>query len=190
MSLTAEISFDAQIEQCRNGNMQAYNAVYTRYAKAMYNSSMRVLNNVADAEDMVQEAFIDAFKNLDRFTYKSTFEAWLRRIVINKSISLLRRKKVKWIDADNIPLEAPNEPEVDEADFIYDINRIKKAISRLPENYRLIFNLYTIDELKQEEIAAMLKISHNNVRTIYHRARKKILEMLNAEQENILYKNY
>lgn len=179
MSLAIEIALDEQVELCREGNRHAYYEVYKRYSSRMLNSAMRVLNNLADAEDMVQEAFTDAFNNLEGFAYKSSFEAWLRRIVINKSISLLRKRKMQWTDVDVSRLNTNNEQDVDEEKFSYDVARIKKAIAQLPDNYRIVFNLFTIDELKQEEIAALLNISHNNVRIIYHRARKKVIDILN-----------
>lgn len=180
MNLTAEITLDEQVELCREGNRQAYYNIYNRYARPMLNSSMRVLNNLADAEDVVQEAFIDAFNSLEKFTYKSSFEAWIRRIVINKSVNLLRKKKIKWVDAELANINSGPEQGPDEDDFNADIDKIKQAIATLPENYRVIFNLFVIDGLKQEEIAALLNISHNNVRTIYHRARKKVIETVNA----------
>ena len=180
MSLTLEIAIDKQVELCREGNRHAFYEVYRRYAKPMLNSSMRILNNLADAEDMVQETFIDAFNSLDRFTYKSSFEAWLRRIVINKSVSLLRKRKMRFSDADMAGIHnSSDEPAVDEEQFVYDVERIKNAIAALPDNYRIVFNLFAVDGLKQEEIAALLNISHNNVRTIYHRARKKVMDILN-----------
>ncbi|GAB3428457.1 RNA polymerase sigma factor [Niabella aquatica] len=180
MNLTAEITLDEQVELCREGNRQAYYNIYNRYARPMLNSSMRLLNNLADAEDMVQEAFTDAFNSLEKFTYKSSFEAWLRRIVINKSVNLLRKKKIKWVDAELTNINSSTDQEVDEDDFKADIDKIKRAIANLPENYRVIFNLFVIDGLKQEEIAVLLNISHNNVRTIYHRARKKVIDAVNA----------
>lgn len=177
---TAEIAQDEQVELCKKGDHSAYFNIYERYSKPMLNSSMRILNNIADAEDMVQEAFIDAFNNLESFTYKSSFEAWLRRIVINKSISLLRKRKITWSDTD-LSDAAANEPEAtNEEQFEFDVQRVKAAIRDLPENYRVIFNLFVIDELKQDEIASLLNISHNNVRTIYHRAKKKVLDLLNS----------
>ncbi|MCH5598066.1 RNA polymerase sigma factor [Niabella ginsengisoli] len=174
-----EIALDEQVELCREGDRKAYHQVYHRYAKGMLNSSMRVLNNLADAEDIVQESFIDAFNSLEKFTYRSSFEGWLRRIVINKSISLLRKRKIQWVDSETGNLESGDDHAFDEESFTADIEKIKKAIAQLPENYRVIFNLFVVDELKQEEIAALLKISHSNVRTIYHRARKKVIDAVN-----------
>ncbi|WP_090393372.1 RNA polymerase sigma factor [Niabella drilacis] len=181
MDQTIEIARDEQVELCKKGDNSAYFSVYERYAKPMLNSSMRVLNNIADAEDMVQEAFIDAFNNLESFTYKSSFEAWLRRIVINKSISLLRKRKITWADIDLSDAAADAPEETPEDQFEFDLQRVKAAIRELPENYRVIFNLFVIDELKQDEIASLLNISHNNVRTIYHRAKKKVLDILNSK---------
>lgn len=169
---------DEQVELCRKGNRQAFFEIYNRYSKPMLNSSMRVLNNLADAEDIVQESFIDAFNSLEKFTYKGSFEAWLRRIVINKSISLLRKRKVQWVDMDLSTLNAGDHSEYIEDEFAFEIGKIKEAIDTLPDNYRVIFNLFVIDEMKQEEIATMLNISHSNVRTIYFRARKKVLDTL------------
>lgn len=180
MDQTVEIARDEQVELCKKGDNSAYFSIYERYAKPMLNSSMRILNNIADAEDMVQEAFIDAFNNLESFTYKSSFEAWLRRIVINKSISLLRKRKISWSDMDLSGVAMDEPGEINEDQFAFDIQRVKAAIGALPENYRVIFNLFVIDELKQDEIASLLNISHNNVRTIYHRARKKVLDILNS----------
>lgn len=179
MNATLEIALDEQVELCKEGNRQAFYEIYKTYAKPMLNSSMRILNNLADAEDMVQETFIDAFNSMGKFTYKSSFEAWLRRIVINKSISLLRKRKFRFADVDVAGINNIDVGEIDEEKFNYDVERIKKAIALLPDNYRVIFNLFAIDEMKQEEIAALLNMSHNNVRTIYHRARKKVLELLN-----------
>ncbi|WP_460761159.1 RNA polymerase sigma factor [Niabella terrae] len=183
--MTAEIALDEQVERCRRGDRRAYHEVYQKYARPMLNSSMRVLNNLADAEDMVQEAFIDAFNSLDRFSYKSSFEAWLRRIVINKSISLIRKRKLSFSDIDVSGIEETEEDlEGEESSFQYNVERIKQAIKQLPQNHRIIFNLYTIEGLPQEEIGRMLNLSHNNVRTIYHRARKKIQELISYEQKN------
>lgn len=178
MSQTIEIALDEQVERCRTGDRTAYFEVYSKYAKPMLNSSMRVLNNLADAEDMVQEAFADAFSNLSGFTYKSNFEAWLKRIVINKSISLLRKRKVKWVEVDFERLDTRVEEEITGQEFDADIRKVKEAIVKLSQTHRIVFNLYAVDEMPQEEIAKLLGLTHNNVRTIYHRAKKKILELL------------
>ena len=182
LSQTVEINFDEQVELCRNGDRHAYFELYRQYARPMLNSSMRIVNNLADAEDMVQEAFADAFKNIQSFTYKSSFEAWLRRIVINKSISLLRKKKMIRVDIEPTNAYAANNDTLNNNNEVeYDVLKIKNAIAQLPHMHRVIFNLFTIDEMPQEEIGKLLGISHNNVRTIYHRARKKIIDLVKLQ---------
>lgn len=176
-----EILIDEQVERCRNGDRQACFEIYRKYAKPMLNSSMRIVNNLADAEDMVQEAFADAFNNINTFTYKSSFEAWLRRIVINKSISLIRKRRIKWIDFETATCIKPDEEPPNDELMNYNVQCIKSAIDRLPYPQKIVFNMFAIDELPQEEIAKLLGLSHGNVRIIYHRARKKIIETLNSK---------
>lgn len=184
MSHNLEIAIDEQVELCRKGNAQAYFEVYRRYAKSMFNSSMRIVNNLADAEDMVQEAFTDAFGSLERFTYKSSFEAWLKRIVINKSVSLLRKKKIIWADVDTQLLGEREDEYFDEEHFSCEVASIKTAIEQLPDTQRLVFNLFIIDQVPQEEIKKLLGLSHSNIRILYHRAKKKIIEIL---QQKVSY---
>lgn len=78
---------DVLVKQCMDGNMSAYRLLYERYNKAMFNTALRIVNNVPDAEDILQESFTDAFIGLRSFENRSTFGAWLKRIVIFKSIS-------------------------------------------------------------------------------------------------------
>jgi RNA polymerase sigma factor (sigma-70 family) len=176
---TNEIAIDEQIELCRSGDRKAYFLVYQRYVRPMFNSSMRILNNQADAEDMVQEAFIAAFRNMGGYTYKSSFEGWLRRIVINKSIDLLRRRKINYVEIDTkILSENDSIDEIDEEEFNCSVSAVRDAIKQLPATYKMVFTLFAIDEIPQLEIGKMLGISHTHVRIIYHRARKKIIDIL------------
>ena len=179
-----ETDQDDLIERCRKGDNEAFDEVYHRFARAMLNSCMRILNNLADAEDMVQESFIEVFSKLDYFVYKDNFEAWLVRIAINKSLGLLRKRKLRWVDIDLAHIKSSEEAET--GDEINNINElsfksVNAAIEQLPDNYRIVFNLFAVDDVPQQEIAKMLNISHNNVRIIYHRAKKKIKEILRNE---------
>ena len=86
------------IEDCRKGSKKAQFALYDKYSKAMYNLAYRIVNNREDAEDILQEAFIECFRNIDSFRFESTFGAWLKKIVINKCINQIKKKKVACID--------------------------------------------------------------------------------------------
>jgi RNA polymerase sigma-70 factor (ECF subfamily) len=177
--MTATIGFDELVERCKQGDSLSYNQLYQKYARAMFNTSLRIVNNVSDAEDILQESFTDAFRHLADFKYKSTFGAWLKRIVINKSITLLRKKKMQLIDIETTQVADRSDLDtVDEAAFQFKVDEVRKAIQQLPDGYRAVVSLYLLEEIPQEEIGTILGISHNTVRTQYHRAKQKLLNIL------------
>lgn len=185
MGIVREITANEEqlIARSQAGDNNAMYAIYNKYAKTLLNSSYRIVQNVADAEDITQEAFIDAFASLHKYSGTHSFEGWLRRIAINKSISFLRRKKYKWVDVENVPLANEAEiNEIDEASFVLEVQKVKNALSQLPDQQRLVFTLFTIDDLPHAEIAEMLGIGSGNVRIIYHRAKNKILDIIKKEE--------
>ena len=179
MELTATYIQDELVEQCKRGHVPGFQALYDKYCKAMYNTSLRIVNNRDDAEDVLQEAFIDAFRSLTDFNYRSTFGAWLKRIVINKSINILRKRKVELVDIDHPDVYLkPEEEEVDEQEIQFRINAVKNSIKQLPDGYRTVITLYLLEGYDHEEIAEILGITHNTVRTQYVRAKQKLLFLL------------
>src|ERR1700704_2219195 len=105
----------------------------------MYNTSLRIVNNSADAEDVLQEAFLDAFRSLNDFNYRSTFGAWLKKIVINKSINTLRKRKMNMMDMDETGIaEIPEEERVDEEALRFKVEEVKRSIQKLPDGYRTV----------------------------------------------------
>ncbi|MDO9580252.1 MAG: sigma-70 family RNA polymerase sigma factor [Bacteroidales bacterium] len=91
------------IEECRKGNSKAQFRLYNQYSKAMYNLAYRILNNREDAEDILQEAFVECFKNLGSFRFESTFGAWLKKILVNKCINQLKKKKIDLTLCESLP---------------------------------------------------------------------------------------
>lgn len=170
------------IARCRMGDNNALYAIYSKYAKMLLNSSYRIVQNLADAEDITQEAFVDAFRSLNKYSGTHSFEGWLRRIVINKSISFLRRKRPQWLEIEKVSVSEDSSAAINEEGFALDVQRVKEAIATLPQQLQLVFTLFAIDDLPQQEIAEMLGISHSNVRVIYYRAKNKILEQLKSQQ--------
>jgi RNA polymerase sigma-70 factor (ECF subfamily) len=167
------------VERCKQGSSLSFKELYLQYSKAMFNTCLRIVNNSADAEDIVQEAFIDAFRHIEGFNYQSTFGAWMKRIVINKSINYLRDKKLKLVDIGQTNIgELENEEEIDEAAIRFKVEEIKKAVQTLPDGYRTVFTLNAFEGYDYEEIAAILKISETTVRTQYHRAKKQLLNTI------------
>jgi len=179
LELTANIARDELVERCKQGHAPSYQALYQQYAKAMFNTSLRIVNNRADAEDVLQEAFVDAFRSLNDFHYRSTFGAWLKRIVINKSINVLRKRKVHLMEIEEESMgEIPQEESVDESEIAYKVQQVKKAIEKLPDGYRTVLTLYLLEGYDQEEISEIIGITHNTVRTQYVRAKQKLLTII------------
>ena len=179
LELTEQILHDELVERCKKGDTRAFSTIYQKYAKAMYNTSLRIVNHTGDAEDVVQEAFTDAFRSLEDFSYKSTFGAWLKRIVINKSINQLRKRKMDLIDIDKTNVgNLQEEDGPDELGIQLKVEDIKKAVGLLPNGYRTVLTLYLFEGYDQEEIAEILQVSHATVRTQYMRAKKKLLQYI------------
>jgi RNA polymerase sigma factor (sigma-70 family) len=176
LELTAPIQHDELVERCKQGDRRSYGELYDKYAKAMYNTSLRIVNHTADAEDVLQESFCDAFGAIDSFGYKSTFGAWLKRIVINKSINALRKRKMDIVDIDKTSvMHMPDEENPDEETMKFRVDEIKKAVKELPNGYRTVVSLHLFEGYDQEEVAEILQISHATVRTQYMRAKQKLL---------------
>jgi RNA polymerase sigma factor (sigma-70 family) len=180
VELTEPILHDELVERCKRGDSLAFSTIYQKYAKAMYNTSLRIVNHTGDAEDVLQEAFTDAFRSLEDFHYKSTFGAWLKRIVINKSINQLRKRKMDLIDIEKTNVgHLPEEEGPDEQEIRFKVEEIKRAVTLLPNGYRTVLTLYLFEGYDQEEIAEILQVSHATVRTQYMRAKQKLLQYIN-----------
>jgi RNA polymerase sigma factor (sigma-70 family) len=179
LELIEPILHDELVERCKQGDSRGFAELYRKYAKAMYNTSLRIVNHTGDAEDVLQEAFTDAFRSLEDFHYKSTFGAWLKRIVINKSINLLRKRKMDLIDIEKTNIgHLPDEDGTDEQEVRLKVEEIKKAVALLPNGYRTVLTLYLFEGYDQEEIAEILQVTHATVRTQYMRAKQKLLQLI------------
>jgi RNA polymerase sigma factor (sigma-70 family) len=162
------------IEECRNGNIKAQFRLYNQYSKAMYNLAYRMMNNREDAEDRLQEAFLECFRNIGTFRFESTFGAWLKKILINRCINELRKKRVDLVLYENLPENLAEE----EPDTPYDTGRITKGIDHLPHGYRIILTLYLLEGYDHTEIAQILGISESTSKSQYSRAKDKLRAIL------------
>lgn len=176
MQLKEKITDQELIEMCLKGNDHGYSGLYNRYARAIFNSISRIVSHTAEAEDILQDTFSLIFGDMKKLQEVISFEAWVKRIAINKSISYLRRKKIVFTDLGNTEIadEAPHSAGEDEI-FNCRVEDVRKSIEALPAGYRTILNLYLFEKMPQEEIAVMLGLSHSTVRSQYHRAKNKIL---------------
>jgi RNA polymerase sigma factor (sigma-70 family) len=172
------------VQQCIDGDTAAYKILYERYAKAMYNTALRIVNKIPDAEDLLQDAFTDAFLQIKSFEKKSTFGAWLKQIVIFKSISFLKKQRLNFIDIETAGEDVADEKEIDEDKIWFTVESIKQKMQELPDGYRTVLSLYLLEGYDQEEIAEILNITHSTVRTQYIRAKQKLLQLLKNVSNN------
>jgi len=174
------------IRGCRLNDRKAQVLLYILYYKAMFNTAIRILNDQAKAEDVMQDAFLEAFRQIESFRSESSFGAWLKRIVINKSIDEIRKaKEIVSIDEMELEIADQNEDENYLQVLSTRVEEIRKAIHALPDSYRIILSLHLLEGFDHEEITQILNISYNLSRTRYSRARKKLLELIGAGENNI-----
>lgn len=167
------------VEQCREGDVMSFKKLYELYAKAMFNTSLRIVNNRTEAEDVLQESFIDAFHHIDSFESKSSFGAWLKQIVVNKSINHLKKKRIDLVEIEYAEMNNRAEAaEDEEKDMQWQVERVREAITRLPVGYRTVLSLYLLEGYDHEEIAQILDVAESTTRTQYIRAKQKLLTIL------------
>ncbi|MFA9389792.1 MAG: RNA polymerase sigma factor [Prolixibacteraceae bacterium] len=160
------------IDRCKRGERSAQTELYSRYYRGMYSVCLRILNHSAEAEDAMQDAFIAAFKNLEHFKGEVTFGSWLKRIAINRSIDLMRKRKVKYEDLSRVPDWSENDQDEYSSEMTPEM--IKTAISKLNDNHRIVLTLYLLEGYDHDEISSILNISNGSSRIIYHRAKEKL----------------
>lgn len=166
------------IEACKRGEQKAMFELYKLYYKSMYNTSLRIVGVAAEAEDVMQESFLDAFRKIGQYDAQATFGAWLKIIVVHKSIDHYKKKR-REVPLGDISTNHDNNIEEDHLEVLsYKIAKIKEAINQLPEDYRIIISLHLLEGYDHEEISQILGITYENARTRYSRARKRLIHDL------------
>jgi RNA polymerase sigma factor (sigma-70 family) len=168
------------IDQCKRGDRKACCRLYEQYAKSMFNICFRMLNNRDDAEDALQEAFVQVFRNIGKYRGEATIGSWIKRIVVNHCINIIRKRKVYWESADE--LDIPDMQEVDEQEFAGTVARVKDAVNRLPDGYRVVLSMYIFEDYSHREIAQMLNITESTAKTQYMRAKEKVRQLLQGSE--------
>ncbi len=167
------------IARCRKGDIKSYELLYNRYSRAMYHTCLRIVMNAADAEDILQEAFMEAFVNLDKLKDASAFGGWVKRIMINKSVNFVRRHRKSWLEIEDVAvMNVPEEQGFDEPEFKEKLDAVVEAMAALPEKYRMVINLHIFEQMSFEEIAAALDMPSSTIRVQYLRGKQKILNSL------------
>jgi RNA polymerase sigma factor (sigma-70 family) len=173
---------DVLIMRCRQGDRQAYYQLYKLYSRAMYNVGYRIVNNADEAKDVLQEAFISAFNSLENYRGDAAFGAWLKRIVVNKAINLVRRRRFERIPETD-GFDVGEETSADELEgFPYTVEKVKGAMEQLPEGYRVVMSLYLLEGYDHSEIGAILGITESTSKSQFNRSKKKLKEILKGEK--------
>ena len=166
------------IESCKLGDRSAQFELYRLYAKAMYNVCLRMVKNETDAEDLLQNSFVDVFSKLHSFQYKSSVGAWMKRIVINNCINFLKSKRVKFEELEEGYKLKLTIAEKETLDSSYSVEKINQAIYKLPEGYRVVFSLYLMEGYDHKEIGSILGVTEATSKSQLSRAKKRIKEIL------------
>ncbi|MDB5118177.1 MAG: sigma-70 family polymerase sigma factor [Mucilaginibacter sp.] len=171
------------VVECKQGSKKACYELYRLYSKAMLNVAFRIVGNVAEAEDVLQEAFLDAFNRVKDFRQETTFGLWLKQIVVSRSINLLRKRKVELVELGDEQLNGISDEanDNDDEEVQYKVALVKEAMKELPEGYRLVISLYLLEGYDHEEIGQILSITENTSRTQFLRAKRKLSEILNRK---------
>jgi len=177
------------IEQCKQNNRKAQLQLYNQYCDGMYIVAHRFLKDANDAEDVVQEAFIKAFSKLHQYKAEVTFGAWLKRIVVNKSIDFLKSKKQKLVELNEVHLKVID-ADYDDKWLVEDaitLNDVKRAIDKLPDKYQYVVMLYLIEGYDHQEISEILNITEVASRTQLFRGKAKLQELLTLKKNGTRY---
>lgn len=168
------------IEKCKRNNRKAQLQLYNTYCNGMFVVAKRYLKNDAEAEDTVQEAFLKAFTKLDQFSAEVTFGAWLKRIVINKCLDVLKAKKAQFITLEETHMSIADVSNDDEwlTNDTVTIHEVIDAINNLSDKYKYVVLLYLIEGYDHNEIAEILQISTTASRTQLSRGKRKLQQML------------
>jgi RNA polymerase sigma-70 factor (ECF subfamily) len=167
------------VVECKRGSKKACFELYRLYSKAMLNIAFRIVGSLDEAEDVLQEAFLDAFNRIRDFRQETTFGLWLKQIVVHRSINWLRRRRLELVVLDDEHLDGIAEEEVeDDEEIQYKVAQVKDAMKELADGYRVVLSLYLLEGYDHEEIGEILDISENTSRTQFLRAKRKLNEIL------------
>lgn len=183
MDKTSAPSHIELVERCKINDRVAQQELYELYARPMFNVCYRIVNQQEEAEDVLQEAFIRMFRQIEGFRKESSFGAWFKRIVVNGALNYVKRKKKVVNLYENIADEDFEELVDDEVNSAinYSADHVQNAMELMPEGYRIVFSLYLFEEYSHKMIAEELGITESTSKSQLNRAKKKIREILKQQ---------
>lgn len=173
------------VDRCLKEDRVAQHALYNKYASSMLGICNRYASHVQEAEDMMQDGFIQVFNNIGKFRFQSSLKTWITRIMINTAINYVRKHhKFQWEGE----LEIVSDSMEYSAEMLtsYDAKLVMKSIQQLPTGYKMVLNLFAIEGYSHKEIADMLGIQEATSRSQYAKAKASLMKELN--KYGIVYK--
>ncbi|MGY6649471.1 RNA polymerase sigma factor [Wenyingzhuangia sp. IMCC45574] len=155
------------IKKCQKNNSRAQSALYKLYAGKLYAVCYKYSKNQTEAEDNLHDGFITIFNKINQFKNQGSFEGWMKRIMINTTLEKYRKDKVFPLVNEEIKEEIDDEIEEKETN----LNQLLDSIQKLPNRYRLVFNLYVLDGYSHKEIGKLLDISEGTSKSNLSRAK-------------------
>lgn len=183
LTIQKSVSEETLIEKCRGNDSKAQASIYEKYSGKMFALCLRYIKEHSEAEDTMIQGFMKAFSKIDQFKQEGSFEGWLRRIMVNESLTYIRRNKSMYLE---VEIEkAEREPDFNTLSDHLEAQDILVLINKLPMGYRTVFNLYAIEGFSHKEIAEKLEISVNTSKSQLSRARSLLQNYL-LENEKII----
>jgi len=171
------------VKRCKKHDQIAQVAIYDLFFKAMYNTAFRIVQQQDLAEDITQDAFIVAFSKVKSLQEEITFPKWLKQIVVNKSLTLLKQKKRFYpLDAEKLNSTIDEEYNIEIDSNNSGVQEIIKTINSLKDNYRILLTLHYIEGYDYEELVTITGFTHTNCRTLISRAKSSLRKKLNKCQ--------
>lgn len=169
------------IDGCRKRDRHAQRFLYEHFSGRMLGLCCRYVKDRMDAEDVMVVAFTKVFDRIGQYKGEGSFEGWVRRIMVNESLTYLRKNKSMYLETD---IEAAErEPDYSKLDSELEAEDLRKLIADLPTGYRIVFNLYAIDGFSHQEIADQLGVSENTSKSQLSRARALLQKRLSEMED-------
>jgi len=182
LKLKLSINEEELVQLCKKGNKKAQHKLYKMYSKAMYNIAIRMTGDRETAEDILQDAFIKAFTEIEKLIDEKAFGGWLKRIVINRCLDEIRKQK----NVASFDMLAEKHSEIaEEINENVDVEMVHNMIKRLPEGARQVLVLRALEGYRYAEIAERLDITESTAKTQFFRAKQLLGKMIKSvENEN------
>ena len=172
------------IRRIVNGETDLYAILARRYGRVVYTLVSRIVGCAEDAEELAQDVFLKAFRNLHRFNGRSSFPTWLFRIAYNTAISSVRKKRYEFLAIEETTLENVSEEEVTnlfgQTESTEQVQRLEVALEQLLPDERALILLFYWKEKTIEELVSITGLTASNIKVKLHRIRKKLFVLLNG----------